>query len=272
VSVPTAPSPATAVVPPKAVPAGAAFGGVALGLAVATVAVQIACPLLGGEALRTATIAAVLLFAAASVAHAAARYGPPGAARLLAVAGGAGFLAEAAGVATGVPFGTYHYAGSLGPELLGVPLVVPLAWAMMAYPCLLLGRRLGRRRVARVALAAWTLAAWDLCLDPQMVADGHWAWSHPAPALPGVPGIPLTNFAGWLLVATVIVLLLDRALPGSARPVAPVAPALLLGWTWTGSALGNLVFFGRPAVAAYGGVALGVTVAPYLWSLRRGQA
>ena len=44
------------------------------------------------------------------------------------------------------------------------------------------------------------LAAWDLFLDPQMVDAGHWTWAHPDPGLPLVPGVPLTNYAGWLVV------------------------------------------------------------------------
>jgi putative membrane protein len=46
-------------------------------------------------------------------------------------------------------------------------------------------------------------------------------------------------------------------------------PAALLAWTWLGSTLANLAFFGRPALAGYGCLALGVTVAPYLLLLGR---
>ena len=248
-------------------------------LAALAIAVQITHPLLGGRALHVATVVAVLAFAAASLAHAAVTAGPAVAVRVLVVAGGVGLLAEAVGVATGLPFGAYHYADTLGPRLAGVPLVVPLAWTMTAYPCLLLGRALAPARWAAVALAAWTLAAWDLFLDPQMVADGHWTWTHPDPGLPGIPGVPLTNTAGWLLVSAVLIAALDRALPRRALPPrAPGAgapppdaavPALLLGWTWLGSVTGNLVFFDRPAVAGYGGLAMGATVLPYLLHVAR---
>jgi putative membrane protein len=263
-------------------PARRAAPRAALLLAVTTVLVQIGHPLLSGTGLRLATVLAVLLFAAASLTDAAGRFSPAVALRVLAVAGGLGLLAEALGVATGVPFGRYRYAGTLGPSALGVPLLVPLAWTMMAYPCLLLGRRLARhhhrpvvRRAVAVAAGAGTLAGWDLYLDPQMVAAGHWTWAHPVPALPGVGPVPLTNTAGWLLVAAVMVLALDLAVP--AVPAVPVpdgaggpddaVPAVLLGWTWLGSGLANLAFFDRPAVALYGLVAMGVTTAPYLWSL-----
>ncbi len=246
--------------------------------AAAAVLTQIAYPLLGGEALRAATILAVALFAAASLLHAAAVHGPRTGLLVLAAATGTGLVAEAVGVATGRPFGEYSYAGTLGPQLLGVPLLVPLAWTMMSYPALLLARRLTGNRPLRRGLVPLlggaTLAAWDLFLDPQMVAAGHWTWAYPDPGLPGVPGIPLTNAAGWLLVGTVMTAVLDRVVPGASRrapapPALEVLPAALLAWTWLGSVLANVAFFGRPWVALYGGVALGALVVPYLRTLHR---
>jgi len=248
----------------------------AAGLTAAAVLAQISYPLLSGDALRFATIVAVLLFAAAGLVHATRCGGARAALTVLLVAGGVGLAAEAIGVATGWPFGRYRYHDTLGPALLGVPLLVPLAWTMMAYPALLLGRRLAERstgvgRRVRTALAgAVTLAGWDLFLDPQMVGAGHWTWSDPTPGLPGVPDVPLSNTAGWLLVGVLITALLDLTVP--RRPPGPAGqgiPAILLGWTWLGSAVGNLAFFDRPAVACYGLIGMGVTVLPYLLSIRR---
>ncbi len=262
-----------------AAPARPAVPAVPAALAAAAVLTQITYPLLAGGALRAATILAVALFAAASVLHAAAVYGPRTGAAVLAAAAATGLLAEAVGVATGWPFGRYSYAGTLGPQVLGVPLLVPLAWTMMAFPALLLARRLaagGRpaavpRRLVTAALGGATLAAWDLFLDPQMVAAGHWTWAHPEPGLPGVPDIPLTNAAGWLLVGFVMTAVLDRVLPRSPGPASPATaealPAALLAWTWLGSVVANLAFFGRPWVALYGGLAMGLLVVPYLRAL-----
>jgi carotene biosynthesis associated membrane protein len=246
-------------------------------LAAGVVLVQITYPLLDGEALRLSTIATVVLFAVSSAAHAAWTLGLRAAVMLVVVAGGLGLLAEAVGVRTGYPFGEYVYTGSLGLQLLGVPAVVPLAWAMMAYPCLLLGRRLAPaagmlRRAATALLGGLALASWDLYLDPQMVEAGHWAFRFPEPALPGVPGIPLTNYAGWVLVSVVIVAALDVVLPrrhDRAADRAEVVPAALLAWTWLGSGLANAVFFGRPVVAAWGVAGMGLLVGPYLLRLRR---
>lgn len=264
-----------ATAPPRARGTGLVngpLGRAALALAAGAVLGQVLYPLLDGPALRAVTVASVLLFSAAALAHAAATRGPATALVVLVVAGGTGLAAEALGVATGVPFGRYAYAGTLGPQALGVPVVVPLAWVMMAWPALVAARRVVGGGLRAVPVAAWLLASWDLFLDPQMVAEGHWVWAFPAPGLPGVDGIPLTNYAGWLLVAAVMQALLHVAVPARRRGPAPAAhhavPALLLGWTWLGSTLANLAFFGRPAVAAYGFVVMGLVAAPYLLSLR----
>jgi uncharacterized membrane protein len=249
-------------------------------LVTAGVLAQIGYPLLSGGALRAATVLSVLLLAAASIVHAGVVWGRRGALIVPAVAGGLGLAAETIGVHTGFPFGTYAYADTLGPRLAGVPLVVPLAWTMLAYPCLLLGRRLSRHpraprigppAVVTAVIGGLGLAGWDLFLDPQMVAQGHWTWAHPDPALPGVPGVPLTNYAGWLLVSVVMIAVLDRALPRSPDQLErtrELTPAAVLAWTWCGSAVGNLVFFDRPWVALYGGLVMGAVVLPYLLLVR----
>ncbi len=254
------------------VPVGAAAGGVLL---------QVAYPLMSGEPLRLATIGSVVLLSAAAAAHAVVARGLGWALAMVATFGGLGLLVESVGTATGFPFGTYSYTGTLGIEVADVPLLVPMAWVMLGYPAYLAGQALGGRRWGW-AVGAWTLATWDLFLDPQMVEAGHWTWSFPDPALPGVDGIPLTNYAGWVLAATTMMLVMTAWTRVAERPTqastglrSPVltrpgrlphdaVPAAVLVWTYLSQVLANLVFFGRPAVAVWGGVLMGLTVIPYL--------
>ena len=258
---------------PTAASAGAAPGGTPFArpawvlpwlLTAAAVLLQIVYPLVAGAVRTEITVASVVVFCAAAVSDAARVHGARGAAILVAVAGGGGLLVEAVGVRTGLPFGTYAYTGDLGPSLLGVPVVVPLAWTMMAWPALVVGRALaGRLPVALVGGVA--LAAWDLFLDPQMVDAGHWTWAHPDPALPLVPGVPLTNYAGWLLVAVVVVGTLDAALAAHVRPPGPAAALYL--WTYGSSVLAHVVFFDRPGSALVGGVVMGAVALPFALAL-----
>jgi len=244
-------------------PAGAPLPWI---LAAGAVGCQVAYPLVEGAARTDLTVATVVVFFLASVAHAWTQRGVRWAVVFTVVAVGGGLAAEAVGVRTGWPFGDYSYAESLGPRALGVPVVVPLAWAMMAYPALVVARRLTRRWVPLVGGVA--LASWDLFLDPQMVAEGHWRWVDPEPHLPGIAGVPVTNLAGWLAVSVVLMLLLDR-LP--RRRVDDAQPALLYLWTYASSVLANAVFFDRPGVAIVGGIGMGLVAAPFavaLWNAR----
>jgi putative membrane protein len=236
-------------------------------LVAAAVGVQIAYPLTP-EVWRTeVTVLSVVVFFVAAVADVARVHGPVGAAVLLGAAGGGGLAAEAVGVATGFPFGQYAYTGTLGPELLGVPVVVPLAWVMMAWPALVVARTLAVRGPAVVAVGAAALTAWDVFLDPQMVAAGHWTWFHPTPSLPLVPGVPLTNYLGWLLVSVLVMAVLNRALPKERVPSAPAAALYL--WVYFSSVMAHLVFFGLPGSAVTGAVVMGAVAVPFAVALAR---
>jgi putative membrane protein len=239
---------------------------VPVALAALTVLLQIAYPLTGGAVRERLTVATVLVFAAATLSHAAVHRGLLWAAAYLTVTAGTGLAAEAVGTATGFPFGAYQYTGSLGPQLLDVPVVIPLAWTMFAYPCLLVGQRLARSRPGAAVAGGWALASWDLFLDPQMVEAGHWTWSDVTASLPGSPDVPVSNYLGWVLVGVVMVGLL-QLLP--RRDADDRVPAALFLWTYASSVLAFAVFFGRPLVALVGGVGMGLVAVPFALRLRR---
>lgn len=231
--------------------------------ALAVVGLQVPYPLVPGHARNVLTVVTVVVFALVSTGYAFVSRGAPYAMVLVAVAGVGGFAVEALGVHTGFPFGRYRYDGGLGPALFDVPVVVGLAWLMMAHPCVVVAERVARNAVARVAAAAVGLAGWDVFLDPQMVDARHWHWSDPSPHLPGVDRIPLSNLGGWLLVATVVSLVLVVA--SRSREFAGEKPVVALWvWVWLSSALAALVFFHHPAVAGWGLLAMGFVGVPLL--------
>ncbi|MEU5964939.1 carotenoid biosynthesis protein [Micromonospora parva] len=255
---------------------------------------QICYPLTTGDTRAGLTVATVVLGWLLSVGHALLSRGPRVAAALVAVATGGGFAIEAIGVATGVPFGSYDYSGELGPKLAGVPLIIPLAWTWMAWPAWLAAVRLTGgnaatadggaltaggsgstvgRRVGRIALATVGLAAWDLFLDPQMVAEGYWVWRDATPALPGLAGIPVSNYLGWLLFAV----LMMSALRPLAGPTAahtdrrdhPMVALYL--WTYFSSILAHAVFLDLPASALWGAAGMAVTAVPLAVTVLRAR-
>jgi uncharacterized membrane protein len=231
----------------------------------ALVLIQICYPLASDRALFS--VATVVLGYVFSVTHAWVTRGPRTVAALVLVVTVGGFLVEALGVATGFPFGSYVYSGALGPQLLGVPLIIPLAWTWMAWPAWLAAGRLCAPLIGRIPIAAFGLAAWDLFLDPQMVAEGYWRWLDPAPALPGLPGIPVSNYLGWLGFALLVMILLSQL---SGLSTGDDRPALALWfWTYASSVLAHAVFLDLPASAVWGGVTMGIVVIPHLFVRRR---
>ncbi|MGW4245394.1 carotenoid biosynthesis protein [Nocardia sp. NPDC004722] len=251
--------------------------------AILLVLVQIMYPLAQGAGRDRVTVAVVLLSAGTALVHAAVTRGVRWAVGLLVILSGVGLVAEAIGTATGFPFGCYEYAsGRLGPEVFGVPLVVPLAWTGGLYPVWIVAGMLSNAAVehvspivgrispgaARVVLTAVGAVGWDLFLDPQMVADGQWEWRSNVAGLPGLGQIPVTNYVGWFLVALVMAGLLgwwDRAAAdGGGARVVPVGVFL---WTWLGSALAHAVFLGLPVSAGYGFLGLGVLGFPLVREL-----
>jgi len=243
---------------------------VPLALAGLLVLAAIAYPLTHGGARDAVTWMIVLLGAAVAVTHAGISRGWRTGVGVLLLVAGTAVLVEAIGLATGFPYGEYRYGDVLGPRLLGVPFLVPLAWLMMAWPSWVLAARLARRPVARVAVAAAVFAAWDVVLDPQMVQAGYWTWAHPRPGLPGIDTVPLTNLGGWVLAGLLLMALLEVlvARTATAPRIGDAAPLLVLGWMTLGGALAHAGWLGLPGSAVWG-VVLAVPVLVALAVRRR---
>lgn len=224
---------------PTAVGAAVAAGVMALA--------QIAIPLASERA--TLTTVVVAAFAATTATLVAREWGWIPALVAAATVVAATTALERVGTSTGWPFGEYRYGDALRPQPAGVPLAVTLAWFAMAVPAREVAARLTRPGWRRIALGAVALTAWDVMLDPQMVGEGYWTWA----ADGAWRGIPLSNYAGWLVSSVAVIGLLELLLPGGGRG------RLLLGlYTWWAAmqTLGSLVFFGDPVVGVVGGLAM----------------
>lgn len=239
---------------------------VPLALAAAVVALQIAYPWFApGQAQDRLTVAIVLCFAAASLTHALVWRGARFALALFVTTALGGLAIEVVGVSTGIPFGEYRYLNSLGAQLLGVPLVVALAWTMMAYPAYVVSEVVGGGFARRALVGGWALASWDLFLDPQMVQAGHWEWASVGPAL---AGIPVTNYLAWFVVAVLMMATLRTIAPAEAAALDDRMPLALYGWTYVSSVMAHALFFGLPTSALIGGLGMGVVIAALVRGLR----
>ena len=177
------------------------------------------------------------------------------------------WLAEFVGHNTGLPFGRYSYTNAFRPQVGDVPVQIPLAWLMMLPPAWAAGaaicskrdhgksRPTWKTRAALALTAGLAFTAWDLFLDPQMVAWGIWHWESPGSYF----GVPVINFAGWILVSSAATFGLSFFIDYRALPIG----ALLVVYTavWLLNSVGLGLYFGQPGVAAAGFVGMGVFVA-----------
>jgi len=126
------------------------------------------------------------------------------------------YAIEIIGVTTGWPYGAFEYGVSLGPMLGGVPLALPVFFLPLvanAYLlCLLLLGDAADRAVVRLLSVITLVLAMDIVLDPGAVALGFWLYEGGG----AFYGVLLSNYVGWMLSATVAVVVIDATFDRTA--------------------------------------------------------
>ncbi|WP_400192867.1 carotenoid biosynthesis protein [Hymenobacter sp. B81] len=132
-----------------------------------------------------------------------------------------GYGVEVVGVRTGLLFGSYDYGTTLGPRLLGVPVIIGLNWLILTYLAGGLAQRLPLPPLARALLAAVLMVGLDVCIEPVAVHFGWWQWRFDV--------IPLRNFQGWFAVSFILQVYLNRSQVQAGRnPLVPFVYMLQL--------------------------------------------
>lgn len=163
------------------------------------------------------------------------------------------YAVESVGVATGFPYGEFHYGDALGPKLGDLaPYALPLSYAPLVVGAV--AATGGINLPARALVAAALLTLMDGVLDPGAVSLGFWVW----PEGGVYYGVPASNYLGWLVSGTIASALLLVA----GRPVwrkAPPRPGLLDG------AILALAFWSGAAV--FSGLLVPALLGPTLFAL-----
>ncbi len=141
------------------------------------------------------------------------------------------WLSEFSSIHTGFPYGIYIYIPATRTQELwvrGVPFMDSLSYVFLSYASyslalLLLAARprptaakamihSGKFSPATVILAAVLFVTLDIIIDPLALRGYRWflgqIYGYPEPGI--YFGIPLSNFAGWLLVGLIMIALLQR--------------------------------------------------------------
>jgi uncharacterized membrane protein len=168
-----------------------------------------------GEFYRTVPLTVLHLTILLSFAfvHGAMRYGTRGIVAFAVICLVVSNLIENLGVATGFPFGPYHYTNALGPKLGYVPLMIGPAYLGVGYLSWVLGGILigdvrrqsdGWQVVATPLVGAFIMVMWDLAMDPMASTLAQWWIWHKGG---GYFGVPLQNYLGWYLTVFAFMLI-----------------------------------------------------------------
>ena len=153
---------------------------------------------------------------------------------LWAILGVYALLIETSAIFTGFPYGHFGYSELLGAKLFGVtPWTVFLAWTPLIIGAYAVARIFFSNTILRIVLTALIATAFDLILDPGAVRLGFWKYAGSG----GFYGVPLSNFAGWLVTGSIAAILIEvflsRIKPLLPTPVQLASSAFLIVFFWT---------------------------------------
>src|SRR5262252_5537519 len=172
------------------------------------------------------------IFIASALAHASVAYGFGSAAVLFFICIATTFIIENVGVATGFPFGRYHFEVDPHlPHVGSIPIIVGPLWFGAGYFSWVVASTLldcADRRLDRVPdfialplVAAFVMTQWDLVMDrSESTIAKVWIWHEGGADF----GVPLSNYLGWLLTSWLVFqafALYLRRQPANSAPGAP---------------------------------------------------
>jgi len=119
-------------------------------------------------------------------------------------------LFENTSVLTGFPFGSFHHSEATGPRLFEIPLLATPTYMAMGWVSWAVAQVLADRLApsdfkngafGAALIAAFVFSMWDLCNDPVFhTMNRAFFYDHPGAWF----GVPMSNFAGWLLTSGLI--------------------------------------------------------------------
>ena len=211
-----------------------------------------------------------------AVIHGARIYRPRGIFVFIGLCLGVATFFESVSLRTGFPFGHDRFTDLMGPKILGLPVLLALAWVGMGYLSWVVSLALlgdenkplsGRSLVLMPVVASFVMTSWDLSMEAVWAdVDRGWVWRDGGPYF----GVPIGNFLGWFLTAYIFYQLFAFYLREREPVPARASHWLLAILFYALTALGNLLMI---APSSLGNVFVDATgkrwmIANILWTSR----
>lgn len=105
------------------------------------------------------------------------------------------WLVEAAGVRTGLIFGSYTYGDALRTKVLGTPLIIGLNWLLLVYGSAAISEKIQAGTIMRIIAGSILMVLYDIVLEPLAPLLDMWQFGGK------VPG---RNYAAWFILALIL--------------------------------------------------------------------
>lgn len=113
-----------------------------------------------------------------------------------------GFFVEVVGVKTELIFGSYVYGKALGYQLLSVPLLIGVNWAILLYSTAQLSKF--KNPLLNALFGAFLMVALDYFIEQNASKFDFWYWKESI--------IPLQNYIAWFIISFLLNLLVQKQL------------------------------------------------------------
>lgn len=107
-----------------------------------------------------------------------------------------GYIVELAGVQYGIIFGNYAYGATLGPKLVGVPIIIGLNWLIIMYCIATLTDGLKIPALIKIIAGAMLAVAVDWLIEPVAMHFDFWTWKDGS--------VPFQNYVAWFFASLIM--------------------------------------------------------------------
>lgn len=118
-----------------------------------------------------------------------------------------GMCVEIVGVNSGLLFGNYKYGTNLGPQYMGVPLILGINWILVIFSCGAIVSKImssmsslhsvnrSFKTIAFIIDAATLAVLFDFLIEPVAIKLKYWEW---------MGDIPVYNYVCWFFISAVL--------------------------------------------------------------------
>lgn len=124
-----------------------------------------------------------------------------------------GFLVEAAGVATGLIFGSYTYGKTLGTKIFNTPVIIGINWLILIYSVGTTLYKVSLPTQIKCMAGALVLVILDFFIEPVAIELNFWSWNNHY--------VPVQNYIAWFTISFLLLNLFYKMRFEKRNAIAP---------------------------------------------------